>query len=309
MEGSEGEVCPRGEKRLKIDPDMRKRLKIARMLTASAAIATSLSLTPAVWAGSGADGASENITTTEEHGRKVYVNEATPASRARRAEAPAETPRRTLMYWSSKESRWKPVPGPNAAAMRAARSAAAEVSQYLGHESSQSASARILNSNFNGKAASQEDIDASILQAAARHNVDPNLVRAVIKVESNFNPNAVSRKGAMGLMQLMPSTARQLKVQNPFDPEQNVDAGVRHLKQLLESYGGDVRLTLAAYNAGAGAVSRSSGVPRYAETQNYVRRITNLYYGGGDFNSSSVAHDPVRVQRDARGVLYISNTD
>ena len=179
----------------------------------------------------------------------------------------------------------------------------------LADESSQSASARILNSNFNGKAASQEDIDASILQAAARHNVDPNLVRAVIKVESNFNPNAVSRKGAMGLMQLMPSTARQLKVQNPFDPEQNVDAGVRHLKQLLESYGGDVRLTLAAYNAGAGAVSRSSGVPRYAETQNYVRRITNLYYGGGDFNSSSVAHDPVRVQRDARGVLYISNTD
>jgi len=307
VEGSGGEVCPREDNVFEFDPDMRKRLKIARMLTASAAIATSLSLTPAVWAG--ADGASENITTTEEHGRKVYVNESTPASRARRAEATPETPRRTLMYWSSKENRWKPVPGPNAAAMRAARSAAAEVSQYLGHESSQSASARILNSNFNGKAASQEDIDASILQAAARHNVDPNLVRAVIKVESNFNPNAVSRKGAMGLMQLMPSTARQLKVQNPFDPEQNVDAGVRHLKQLLESYGGDVRLTLAAYNAGAGAVSRSAGVPRYAETQNYVRRITKLYYGGEDFNSSGVARDPVRVQRDARGVLYISNTD
>ena len=120
------------------------------------------------------------------------------------------------------------------------------------------------------------------MQAAARHNVDPNLVRAVVKVESNFNPNAVSRKGAIGLMQLMPSTARQLKVKNPFDPDQNVDAGVRHLKQLLENYDGDVRLTLAAYNAGAGAVARSSGVPRYAETQNYVRRITNLYYGGFD---------------------------
>jgi len=99
-----------------------------------------------------------------------------------------------------------------------------------------------------------------------------------------------------------------LKVKNPFDPEQNVDAGVRHLKQLLESYGGDIKLTLAAYNAGAGAVARSSGVPHYAETQNYVRRITNLYYGVSDFGSGA-SHDPVTVQRDARGVLYISNTD
>jgi soluble lytic murein transglycosylase-like protein len=112
----------------------------------------------------------------------------------------------------------------------------------------------------------------------------------------------------MGLMQLMPATARQLNVKNPFDPEQNVDAGVRHLKQLLDSYGGDVKLTLAAYNAGATAVARSSGVPRYAETQNYVRRITNLYHGGSVFNPGAT-HDPVTVQRDARGVLYISNTD
>ena len=157
----------------------------------------------------------------------------------------------------------------------------------------------------------QQDIDSAIDQAAARHNVDPNLVRAVVKVESNFNPNAVSRKGAMGLMQLMPSTARSLKVKNPFDPEQNVDAGVRHLKKLLESYGGDVKLTLAAYNAGSGAVARSAGVPHYLETQNYVRRITNLYYGGFDLSRTAGAfsRDPVRVQRDARGVLYISNTD
>ena len=212
------------------------------------------------------------------------------------------------MYWSSKENRWKPVPGPNAAAMRAARSAAAEVSEYLGHDSTQSATAKIVNANFRGPVASPGDIDSAIEAAAARHNVDPNLVRAVVKVESNFNPNAVSRKGAMGLMQLMPSTARQLKVRNPFDPEQNVDAGVRHLKQLLESYDGDIKLTLAAYNAGAGAVARSSGVPAYAETQNYVRRITNLYYGVSDFNSGA-SRTPVTVQRDARGVLYISNTD
>jgi soluble lytic murein transglycosylase-like protein len=193
--------------------------------------------------------------------------------------------------------------------MRAARSAAAEVSQYIGRESNQSANAKIVAANFRGTSVTSGDIDSAIEQAAARHNVDPNLVRAVVKVESNFNPNAVSRKGAMGLMQLMPSTARQLNVKNPFDPEQNVDAGVRHLKQLLESYGGDIKLTLAAYNAGAGAVARSSGVPRYAETQNYVRRITNLYYGGATFDAGTVAHDPVRIQRDARGVLYISNTD
>jgi soluble lytic murein transglycosylase-like protein len=135
-------------------------------------------------------------------------------------------------------------------------------------------------------------------------------VRALVKVESNFNPNAVSRKGAMGLMQLMPQTARQLNLTNPFNPEQNVDAGVRHLKQLLESYGGDVRLSLAAYNAGSGAVARSAGIPRYAETRNYVRRITELY--GGNLGSNymfGASREPVKVQRDARGVLYISNTD
>ena len=193
--------------------------------------------------------------------------------------------------------------------MRAAQSAAAEVSQFFVHESVQSANARIVAANSRGHQASQEEIDAAIVMAAARHNVDPNLVRAVVKVESNFNSNAVSRKGAMGLMQLMPSTAKQLKLKNPFDAEQNVDAGVRHLKALLENYRGDVNLTLAAYNAGEGAVARSAGVPRYAETQNYVRRITNLYYGGFDFLSRGASRDPVRVQRDARGVLYISNTD
>jgi soluble lytic murein transglycosylase-like protein len=284
---------------------MRKRLQIALM--ASTVAATSFLLAPQLRAEDG-DGDPQRITATDDHGRTIYVNDSAPASRVRRAPEP-EAPRRTLMYWSSKENRWKPVPPANAAAMRAARSAAAEVSQYVGRESSQSANAKIVAANFHSTLATAADIDAAIEEAAARHNVDPNLVRAVVKVESNFNPNAVSRKGAMGLMQLMPSTARQLKVNNPFDPEQNVDAGVRHLKQLLESYGGDIKLTLAAYNAGAGAVARSSGVPRYAETQNYVRRITNLYYGGSTSSPSEASHAPVRIQRDARGVLYISNTE
>ena len=288
---------------------MRTHLQIARMLTVST-IAASLSLHPVkVSAEGGENHPATTITATDDHGRKIYVNDPAPTP-SRRAQ-PTEPPRRALMYWSAKDNRWKPVPSANNAAMKAARSAAAEVTQYFGHDSYRSANAKIVDANYRGRTgASQDDIDSAISMAAARHNVDPNLVRAVVKVESNFNPNAVSRKGAMGLMQLMPSTARELKVKNPFDPQQNVDAGVRHLKQLLESYGGDVNLTLAAYNAGSGAVNRSAGVPHIPETRSYVRRITDLYYGGFNIGpSEGFSRDPVRVQRDARGVLYISNTD
>jgi soluble lytic murein transglycosylase-like protein len=299
---------------------MRKRLQTVLMLTATTAIGTSITLAALdapVWAADGGERASSSanaassvasgITTTEENGRKIYVNDDNPAP-AR--QAPSSQPKRSsLVYWSSKENRWKPVPTANTASMKAARSAAAEVTQYFGHDSEQSATAKIITANSHGHQASPEEIDSAIVMAAARHNVDPNLVRAVVKVESNFNSNAVSRKGAMGLMQLMPQTARSLNVKNPFDAEQNVDAGVRHLKQLLENYNGDVNLTLAAYNAGQGAVARSAGIPRFAETQNYVRRITNLYHGGADFSTSGASRDPVTVQRDARGVLYISNTE
>ncbi len=291
---------------------MRKRLQLAWMLTRTTAIATSLtflpliSAAPRLWAAEG-DGSPHGITASEENGRTIYVDD--DQSPKRRDTAAPQPKRSTLVYWSSKEGRWKPVPGAGTASMQAARSAAAEVSHYFGHDSTRSANAKIMAANSRTHQASQDEVDQSIVMAAARHNVDPNLVRAVIKVESNFNSNAVSDKGAMGLMQLMPKTARELKVKNPFDPQQNVDAGVRHLKYLLENYRGDVKLTLAAYNAGEGAVARSSGIPHYAETQNYVRRITTLYYGGLDLAPSGSSKDPVRVQRDARGVLYISNTD
>jgi soluble lytic murein transglycosylase-like protein len=243
------------------------------------------------------------ITSTDDNGRKVYVNESFPVAPSKRSEAPAR--RSSLAFWSTTEHRWKPVPSAN---IRAARSAAAEVNHYLGEQPAENTSSSFVR----GKSFSPQDIDAAIDQAASRHNVDPNLVRAVIKVESNFNPNAVSRKGAMGLMQLMPQTARQLNVANPFDPQQNVDAGVRHLKQLMENYGGDVKLTLAAYNAGQGAVARSAGVPHFAETRNYVKRITQLYYGGSDPGTQFLQnpmHDPIHVERDSRGVLHISNTE
>ena len=287
-------------------PAMRKHLQLALM--ASPVIATFLSLTtPYVQAEAGPSGTNTAITSsTDDNGRKVYVNESFPMVTTKRSEPSVR--RSSLAFWSATEHRWKPVPSAN---IRAARSAAAEVSHYLGEQPGQDSTTPLTNF-VRGRAFSPQDIDAAIDQAASRHNVDPNLVRAVIKVESNFNPNAVSRKGAMGLMQLMPQTARQLKVANPFDPQQNVDAGVRHLKQLMESYGGDVRLTLAAYNAGSGAVARSAGVPHFAETRNYVKRITQLYYGGSDPGShfpESPMHDPIHVERDARGVLHISNTE
>jgi len=108
---------------------------------------------------------------------------------------------------------------------------------------------------------------------ARRHGVAEPLVHAVIEVESKYNPKAVSRAGAMGLMQLMPKTANRFSVANAFDPVQNVDAGVRYLKELLERYSGQVRLALAAYNAGEEAVERHGGIPPYRETIDYVRRV------------------------------------
>jgi len=290
---------------------MHKRLQA--ILMAGPVVAISLSLAPFAVAGGGNESPSPRIqATTDGSGRTVYTNDYVAVPDVRNSASAVTSPsgqRSQLVFWSTTERRWKPVPS---AKVGAARTAAAEVNRLLNQGNTNNvpdAEGSYLRSN---KAFSETDIDNAIEQAAARHNVDANLVRSVIKVESNFNPNAVSRKGAMGLMQLMPQTARSLNVTNPFDPQQNVDAGVRHIKKLLESYGGDVRLTLAAYNAGAGAVARSAGIPRFSETQNYVRRITNLYYGGSDPGSRIIGnpvHDPVRVQRDARGVLYISNTD
>jgi len=289
---------------------MLKRLQA--ILMAGPVVAISLSLAPYAAAGGGENAVPRRIqATTDNSGRTIYTNDYVAVPDTRNSPSAVTSPsgqRSQLVYWSATERRWKPVPS---AKVGAARSAAAEVNRLLnqGGNGELAAEASYLRSD---KSFTEKDIDSAIEQAAARHNVDANLVRSVIKVESNFNPNAVSRKGAMGLMQLMPQTARSLNVTNPFDPQQNVDAGVRHLKKLLEIYYGDVRLTLAAYNAGAGAVARSAGIPRFSETQNYVRRITNLYYGGSDPGSRIIGnpvHDPVRVQRDARGVLYISNTD
>jgi soluble lytic murein transglycosylase len=119
--------------------------------------------------------------------------------------------------------------------------------------------------------------DSLIRTASGRHSVDADLVRAVIKAESDFNAGARSRKGAMGLMQLMPDTARLHNVIDAYNPEENIEAGTRHLRMLLDRYQGDLELSLAAYNAGSGAVEKHRGIPPFVETREYVRRVLRFY--------------------------------
>ena len=139
--------------------------------------------------------------------------------------------------------------------------------------------------------APKPEIATMVEEAAKANRVDPLLVHSVIQAESNFNPYAVSAKGAEGLMQLMPPTARQLGVRNSFDPKQNIEAGVRYLKQLQDLFQDD-RLALAAYNAGPGAVDKYHGVPPYRETRQYVARIIR------DYNRKKLAER--RIQHTSR---------
>lgn len=146
-----------------------------------------------------------------------------------------------------------------------------------------------------------------VQQVSSEHGLDPKLIDALVVVESGYNPNAVSRKGAMGLMQLMPATAKRLDVDDPFNPAENIRGGVREFSRLVRRYSGNLQLALAAYNAGEGAVARYRGVPPYAETRSYISKILSIYTGrpyrlGGSYRAA-----PVRMHRNPQGATIITN--
>ena len=148
-----------------------------------------------------------------------------------------------------------------------------------------------------------------VREAAERHHMDPALVRAVIETESGWNATAKSRKGALGLMQLIPTTAVRFGVNDAFSPQQNVDAGVRYLKTLLQRYNGNLDLALAAYNAGEGAVDRAHGVPAFRETRDYVQKVQNAYFrpGSGRMEGLWTNTRAIRKEPDPTGRVIFTN--
>ncbi len=166
--------------------------------------------------------------------------------------------------------------------------------------------------------AKTESLDGIFSRAADEYGVPVNLLKAVAKAESGFQADAVSSCGAEGIMQLMPSTAASLGVGDPFDPEQNIMGGAKYLGGLLSSYGGDEKLALAAYNAGSGAVKKYGGVPPFAETQNYVKRVLSYAGDGSSLSvpdsaeaspSSASASDAARPDAVGTGGLFFSTDD
>ncbi len=146
---------------------------------------------------------------------------------------------------------------------------------------------RMTTGGGGGGIADSTAYDHDIRRIGRRYQIEPILIKAIIQAESAFNHRAVSRRGAQGLMQLMPDTARELRVANPFNALENIDGGTRYLRQIIDSFNGDLQLSLAAYNAGPGLVSRTGGVPNILETQQYVTKVIRLYKEYKRLNSNA----------------------
>lgn len=217
-----------------------------RIRTSPAALVPQAYVALIVWLALPGLTAAQQVTAIIEDGKRVYIN------------VPSPKPRSTA---TSARPASKPAGGLQLASYRAPSAAARTESTGPGY--------------------SKEDLKQLASEAGERNQIDPALVHAIVQQESSWNPRAVSIKGALGLMQLMPGTAQDLGVTDAFDPEQNLDAGTRYLRALLERYDGNLDFALAAYNAGGGAVERAGGVPNYRETRNYIERITNAYFAPG----------------------------
>ena len=168
--------------------------------------------------------------------------------------------------------------------------------------------------SLTGRSRAAMDVDRDgaeklVREASDRHKVDPALVRAVIETESGWNPKAFSHKGAGGLMQLIPTTAQRYGAYDVFDPQQNIDAGVKYLRTLLERYNGNLDLALAAYNAGEGAVDRAHGVPSFRETRNYVQKVQNAYFrpGSGRMSDTYVSSHAIHRDVSPEGRIIFTN--
>jgi hypothetical protein len=154
-----------------------------------------------------------------------------------------------------------------------------------------------------------EDYHSIILTKAETYDIDPSLIKAVIETESNWNSMAISTKGAMGLMQLMPGTASDMDVRNPFNPEENIEGGTRYLSYLLDRFKGDLTLALAAYNAGPNAVEKYGYVPPYSETRQYVSKVLSLYNGNNYASPQGRKRDKIyKVVLEDGSVLFTNSS-
>jgi soluble lytic murein transglycosylase-like protein len=226
-------------------------------------------------------------TTVDTQGKTVYINADPPRSRAKSgASASSATPN---------------AAGTNTAVQMAQTNIANEP---------QVAPAGLFLGRSGASSQASPALDEVINDAAYRHRVDPALVKAVINTESAWNPRAISRKGALGLMQLIPSTAQRFGVANAFDPAQNIEGGTTYLRTLLDRYNGDLTKSLAAYNAGEHIVDLKNGVPPYRETQRYVQKVTKTYFQSDDGRDQTLLNPlrpKVRQEVDSSGRVVFTN--